>query len=174
MSFQRVILTPEQLRHFKPNFPPLNPHPLQSVLDVTQPTSHVDAEFGFAVAIDLMGLDAALMFVKAAPTVLTAWLRLIENHGWNPGLRESDLQVSLILNAIKIVAASSGSHALKREERAYELIRQMTPNNPTLEQSLIQSLILNKAMDLPWTVNVPMPPKGSTDVFGTWTGKSGE
>lgn len=171
MSFQRIILTPKELRNYKPLFPELKPHPLQSILDQTKASPHVTPSFAFSVAIDLIGLDHTLEYVKGAPSVLNAWVRLLETFGWDSDLSQTDIQISFVLNAIKQNSNATGLEGLKREEHAYGLIKSFAKENVNLETALVRSLILNKALDVPFTLIVHLPTEGNLGSFGVWAAK---
>lgn len=171
MSFQRIILTSAELRSYKPTLPILKPHPLQALFDKARPTGHVTAEFAFAVAADLLGLDQALVYVKATPAILSCWIQLVEEHGWNQHLEEKDLQINLILNAIKITAANENLADARKEARIYELITNISGDNKALEHALVSGLILNRGRDLPWALVATLPPDASAERFGVWSNK---
>jgi hypothetical protein len=169
MTFQRVVLTAKELREYRPAFPTLDPHPLKTILESAHPTVRVSADFAFAVAIDLMGLDLALDFVRKTPAVLTSWITLIETHGWGGNLKQYDLQINLLLNAIKQSVARQQLSAPERETSAYQLIRTVAKNNVRLENALVSGLILNKGLDLPWVLSATLPRPPFNENFGVWT-----
>ena len=169
MSFQRVILTAEELRNYKPAFPPLKPHPLQAILDQAQPAKHVTAEFAFAVAVDMMGLDIALNFVQTAPIVLNTWINLIESHGWNRNLKQHDLQINLMVNAIKFYILAHSFSTNVREGETYAIIEATAKGNARLKMALISALILNKGLDIPWVLVANLPANASSEIFGLWS-----
>jgi len=171
VSFQRIVITSEGLRQYKPSCPPMNPHPLRQFLDQVPASSHVTAEYALGVAIDLIGMESAFTFVRTAPMVLVSWVHLIETHGWGNNLRESDLQVNLLMNAIKTVSGATGLTGLRREEAAYGMIRQTSGGNAALEHALVTSLILNKGLDLPWALVATLPSNVlNGETFGVWAG----
>lgn len=171
MSFERIVLTAAGLRQYKPACPPMNPHPLRQFLDQVPPSSHVTAEYALAVAIDLIGMETAFTFVRTAPMVLASWVHLIETHGWGNNLRDGDLQVNLLMNAIKTTSGCTGLGGLKREESAYGMIRQASQGNAALEHALVTSLILNKGLELPWALVATLPSNVTNgDTFGVWSG----
>jgi hypothetical protein len=169
MSFQRVILNAEELRVYKPAFPPLKPHPLQNLLDQAQPSKHVTAEFAFAVAVDMMGLDVALNFVQTAPVILNTWIGLIESHGWNRNLKQHDLQINLIVNAIKFYILTQKFNSNVRESETYAIIEATAKGNARLKMALISALILNKGLDIPWVLVANLPANASSEFFGVWS-----
>jgi hypothetical protein len=171
VTFERIVVTSEGMRKYKLSSPPMNPHPLQRFIDQVPPSSHVTAEFALAVAIDLIGMETAFTFVRTAPMVLASWVHLIETHGWGNNLRESDLQVNLLMNAIKTTSAITGLQGLKREEAVYGMIRQSSQGCAALEHALVTSLILNKGLELPWALVATLPSNVTNgETFGVWSG----
>lgn len=168
MSLHRIVLTASELRAYKPACPEMNPHPAQAVLDKTYSTSHVTAEFAFAVAVDLLGLETALTFVRETPLVLAAWVNQIETYGWGNHLRTQDLQINLLLNAIKITArVSVGLDRVPPavlEQAAHKLIQKVSAGDKELDVALTTSLLLNKGLEIPWglVTNVSTDPKDTS------------
>lgn len=144
----------------------MKPHPLQNILNIAKPTAHVTPEFALAVAMDLMGAETAIDFARKSPLVLTVWATLLESHGWGNNLRAQDLQVTLLLNAIKLTVADAQRSSLALEQDVYAIIKKVSQGDTALETALIQSLILHKGMALPWSLvaSLPQDPKA----YGIW------
>lgn len=157
MSFQRIVLTAQGLRNYERAHPPLNPHPLQKIIDQVLPAAHVSPEFALTVAMDLLGMEHAFGFVRANPLVLTTWVHLLETHGWGNNLREQDIQVNLLMNAIKTVVNCQGLPPLKAEQEVFAMIQNLSQGDIQLENALITSLILHKGLELPWALVATLP-----------------
>lgn len=170
MSFQRIILTSEGLRQYKTNLGAVNSPSLRELFLQAPPSNHVTAEFALGVAIDLLGMEAAIGFVRNVPMVLVSWVHLIEMHGWDRNLREYDLQVNLLMNAIKTTINSQGIHPLKREDAAFAMIQKYCGDNKTLETALVTSLLIHKGLELPWALVATLPQNCTGDTYGVWTG----
>lgn len=167
MSLQRIVLTPEQVRGHKLSFPPIGQG---AIVMVDAKTRHLTNSLIIDLALTLLGPELTMRFVQEAPQVLIPWGQVLEEAGWSFGARKIDLQVTLIIAGIK--ACVSGRNAIRtldREAEAYELIKQIVGVDVALGNALTNSLLLEKGIELPWTLIVDVGPNGD---WGTWVNPS--
>lgn len=161
MSFVRVALSSSKLPGYVPGLPlDLTPHPAQAAVDATLGTGHVTPTFAFAVAADLLGLEFALHAVREQPLLLATWVTLIETHGWGNNLREMDLQISLLANAIKVlVRPQAPTDDLRLEGLIYNKIVEVAQGDQSAQDQLVEYLISGKGMTMPWALVIPVLPQ---------------
>lgn len=168
MSLQRIILTSKELREFKPTVPVRESGLFNDVLATARSGRHATPHFAVGVAIDLLGLDLVRHFLSlpAGPEIVLGWTASIEQHGWGPDLKPIDLQTNLILNAIKATVVNRGLSDLQQEGEAYKQIQRVADESHPLNHALVQSLILNKGLGIPWSLTTHVGRDGSYGVFG--------
>lgn len=165
MSLQRIILTPEQVRNHLLTVPPIGSG---AIVMVEARTRHLTNSQILSLAMDLLGPMLTIHLVKELPEVLVPWGSILEDYGWGPSVRPIDLQMSLLVNAIKAIATRGVSNPLEAEGRVFALIKKIAESNHELENALVSSLVINKGFTLPWALVIPMPVDPTDTSFGIW------
>lgn len=153
MAEDRILYTPAELREKLANQPQLDIRVLDK-LDVSRFSAmkHVTAKDAFLLAIDLWGLSRAFELVEANHLVLASWMCLTEDYGWGRVDEEMrDIQMTFLLNALKIIATSKTNDSLKRQEIIHEFLDKLSVSKEA-HMKIIDLLVLKKQVDLPWTI----------------------
>lgn len=109
-----------------------------------------------AVAAQAMGLEHATELLKRSPRVREIWELLVTDWLGNRALRNSDLQMDLIYNAVSAVIAHEQHNAGQRNSAALALLEFIGGNN-SLYLKAINQTFLWKWLDIPWIQKTPLP-----------------